>query len=84
MGDSVGARAKDNHALAGHIDQMLGIAAGQIADRFEGRAGFCRTDLLEAPEQLAFGAGLKPVADQELIDSVSALRVGRLARGGDR
>ena len=83
MCNLVSAWPEDNHPDSGYIDQMLGIAAGQIADRFNRRARFLRTDLGEAPFLFSLDAGLKPVADQEFIDSVGALRVGRLAQRDD-
>ena len=83
VGDVVRAGTKDDHPLLRNVDQVLGVAAGEIADRAPGAGlpavgGGGQEGLDERQRRV----GLKPVGDLEAVDAVAAGRVP-LPAGGD-
>ena len=84
VGHLVGARPKDHHAAGGHSHQVLGVAAGQVADRLRRRPRLRGADGQEAPGERVVGCGLEPAADLVVAHAVGPLGVGGLAGGDDR
>ena len=77
----IGAGAEDDHAAAYDVDKVLGVTPRQVAHGFGRAVGFFGADGQELLRVWVGQIRLKPVADQEAVNAVGALRVLRLSFG---